>query len=1040
MKFKNFKFVTIMLIFTMLLLGGILPAFSNEVFAAESRTYTVPEDAGPANMYKLFATATVTVDGYNVSVKLDLRDKYSVVHASGVEDLFIDLGDGNGKNIGEISVGMKLSDENGEKLFFESVGYSASDGEKSITFLMEGDEDFRAKVNSGIPFSIVLEDFNTNDWHFEKNLSVSFGSDIELEKAAEHREYSLENMIALMLNGISGALNRCVALAMGHQVTIDDLVFNHYPDTQLSYFQKAPENGDEYSEIIWGKKNAAGESTGEGGLHETINKWYSFFRKIAIIGYMVILVYMGIRMMMSSTGEKMAQYKTLFMYWVIGIAILFFAPYFMKYAIELNNTFVRLCDDYKGKAIAEVTGGAITEIVHAPIKNSSGEGLYVDIDSDPFDKPTVGEGQALDYMSKISQDAHTSLRFALALTYLILTWQLITLIIHYYKRLMITGFLIVIFPIVTLSYAIDKIADGKSQGFNKWLKEYILNVFIQSFHAIVYVFVCCTVYAGMGNPKTGDGTDYVLVIVGATFLFTGEEIIKKIFSQESNTATKSLAATAAKAAAVVGGAKILKTVASNTVGKNNPVSRVNTIRNTWKSSDARANAANMFANAKPTELRNNRDSAIESIDNNASLNETQKAAAKTAATNVANSIDTLKNSNKHTSEELATAYATILNATNGKGADQAVAEEVQARTREMLNNSGISEDQLNAMAMAEQTAAHMVANGITDTVEIKRRVKAELAYAFEGMDESQKARYEKMVITHMALYGTNRGFTWNSTVNDVNRTKDYIDELDRSFDKEDGGYTFTLPVSTTEEALTEDGIEVNEENKKMMMYVIALNNRDKIDLETNFASIEYVKKHKDDNDATRAIFSKLQINKDEDGEWEEADDEGLDTMRHVFASKVLSGSASDELKTKARRVCDEYEVDSRDGYYDDELSIHEVIENLRSGDSDKMNTMTRELYNARRRSNQDELEITRAIGTDMLVEDYGDIYEDATESTFYFDGMSREDILKQRKKANQNRWAAYFTGGIIKPKDTTVRYSDGFFGNNNNTNNDGSNS
>ena len=55
----------------------------------------------------------------------------------------------------------------------------------------------------------------------------------------------------------------------------------------------------------------------------------------------------------------------------------------------------------------------------------------------------------------------------------------------YIKRMLTVGFLIVIAPLITITYSIDKMGDGKSQALNAWLKEFIYNVLIQTFHCII---------------------------------------------------------------------------------------------------------------------------------------------------------------------------------------------------------------------------------------------------------------------------------------------------------------------------------------------------------------------------------------------------------------------------------------------------------------------------------------------------------------------------------------------------------------------------
>ena len=57
----------------------------------------------------------------------------------------------------------------------------------------------------------------------------------------------------------------------------------------------------------------------------------------------------------------------------------------------------------------------------------------------------------------------------------------------YFKRVITVGFLILISPIITITYPIDKVGDGKAQGFTIWSHELILNVLIQPIQALIYL-------------------------------------------------------------------------------------------------------------------------------------------------------------------------------------------------------------------------------------------------------------------------------------------------------------------------------------------------------------------------------------------------------------------------------------------------------------------------------------------------------------------------------------------------------------------------
>ena len=58
------------------------------------------------------------------------------------------------------------------------------------------------------------------------------------------------------------------------------------------------------------------------------------------------------------------------------------------------------------------------------------------------------------------------------------------------------GFLIMIAPLITVTYAIDKAGDGKAQAFSIWIKEFAVNVLIQPLHALSTSFIGSTNIVG----------------------------------------------------------------------------------------------------------------------------------------------------------------------------------------------------------------------------------------------------------------------------------------------------------------------------------------------------------------------------------------------------------------------------------------------------------------------------------------------------------------------------------------------------------------
>ncbi len=86
MKFKRVKFMTMILIFTMLL-GGLLPAFSNKVLAG-SYEFTLGE-GNSEGVYKFFSGVTFITNGQTISVEFVLRNDVSIVRVPGEDSLYL---------------------------------------------------------------------------------------------------------------------------------------------------------------------------------------------------------------------------------------------------------------------------------------------------------------------------------------------------------------------------------------------------------------------------------------------------------------------------------------------------------------------------------------------------------------------------------------------------------------------------------------------------------------------------------------------------------------------------------------------------------------------------------------------------------------------------------------------------------------------------------------------------------------------------------------------------------------------------------------
>ena len=296
-----------------------------------------------------------------------------------------------------------------------------------------------------------------------------------------------------------------ISIMLGSDLSIDALVFDRYPKTTLTFFK----NDNGYYKFGSGDQEVSYVNPlfDSGGADDGLNEVFGIFQKISATIYVIILVYMGIRVLLISTADKKAKFKALLFDWVKGMAILYLFPYAIRYAILLNHAIVTYIDANKVGAIAESSPS---------IKKSDNMSL-ADVENEVDTSGT-------DYMQIMYNDAIATFKLAPAICWFIMLIQMVQFWIVYIKRLIKVTFLIAIFPLVTISYAIDKIGDGKSQAFDNWWKEFLLEVFIQSFHAINYVVV-------MGLVFEFASTNWFLAIIGTTYVIKGADIIRSLFAQ-----------------------------------------------------------------------------------------------------------------------------------------------------------------------------------------------------------------------------------------------------------------------------------------------------------------------------------------------------------------------------------------------------------------------------------------------------------------------------------------------------------------------------
>ena len=733
----------------------------------------------------------------------------------------------------------------------------------------------------------------------------SFG---ELKKASAPLLESLENMVSVAIFSLANGLHFIVSSVLGKVLTIDDLVFNKYSETSIDFFSDTTTTTQK-STLIYG-------TNGTIGLNQVMNQWYAIFFKITILVYMMMLVYMGIRIILSSTAQEKANFKRFIIDWMIGIALLFLFPYVMKHVIQLNNSFVKTIEANKGFQTPDPS-------------------YVVESDLGEFDKlsldHTIKWTPDGDYMSRMGYLAQRHGKIAISICFLVLTWQFITLIFHYIKRVFMVAFLITIFPLVCLSYAVDKIADGKSQAFDTWFKEFILNVFSQSFHAIIYVFICTTIMSVTANDKD---PDYLLAIVGVMFLFQGEQIIRQIFGQVSQAGTmKTLGENAlATFAAFKMMTGVTRGVTSRVVGEKSFIRKgynsFNILRADKKREEAFPETATF---QEPVHQGERLPDAPEDPGYRGSQREKKNFQNQMA---INDAIATLNNPKTHSKAEMAKALETVFE-TMKKDPDNPA-----------LEHCKLNKDQILAMMKVDENMQKMMMTGMTE-VEIQNRLDAQLGVILETLDEPQRQEYRNTYWSHAYIFGPASLVKQEDVEEEVQDTVDEVNRIQASlraidwtalsrpeYYKELNDYANDMELSYADSSMS---VEDREELRNLAKDIKAVNSREGGTTHSNLWKATRSLKETQERLAAGGTSAKdVAMRK----MLTEQLHEDIDVFAHVYGrhlvqqgeAQIASFSSTIDEKDKAREaireaqaVVDEYESDTRDGYREDEVSAHEVI-------------------------------------------------------------------------------------------------------------------
>lgn len=269
-------------------------------------------------------------------------------------------------------------------------------------------------------------------------------------------------------------------------------------------------------------------------LQSTISAWYRVLKDIATVLLLSVLVYIGIRIVISSVASDKAKYKKMLIDWIVGLCLLFTVHYIMSFAFTITDKFVELLASTNEAITIECANddvdlsdykiGDKKEVIER--YNIDDDGNYV---SDKLSWRTNFIGYVRFYAQTNIKSMSVALRFAYTLMYLILVIYTYMFLFQYIKRLMYIVFLTLMAPIMAVLYPIQK-ASGKTPSTTKYIKDWGNNLSLILVHSILYkVLMGTSMDLVTSNPLYG-------VLVLASIMEAGN-IFKQYLDTQSGTAT-----------------------------------------------------------------------------------------------------------------------------------------------------------------------------------------------------------------------------------------------------------------------------------------------------------------------------------------------------------------------------------------------------------------------------------------------------------------------------------------------------------------------
>ncbi len=270
-------------------------------------------------------------------------------------------------------------------------------------------------------------------------------------------------------------IQKLMSVIAGGSITIEEIVFNECDLMNANYTE---ESSNIYNEAV----------------RQSVMKFFYAVRMLAIAISLAVFIYVGIKTAISEIASEKAKAKQMLVNWIVSFAIIFIIQYIIVIAMAISDTIVE---------------------------------FLAGLRADSF------EGEMMNDILKYLFTTKGWSFIAILIMYIVLVFYQFRFMFFYIKRFFAIGFLIVISPLITITYAIDKAGDGKAQALNIWLREFLSNIFIQPLHALIYlIFIVSANEIFKVAP--------LLAVLFLAMLSRAEKIVKNIFKLKGHASMKDI--------------------------------------------------------------------------------------------------------------------------------------------------------------------------------------------------------------------------------------------------------------------------------------------------------------------------------------------------------------------------------------------------------------------------------------------------------------------------------------------------------------------